>query len=75
MSVPVASLPLAQVAASGKVGSSVAFAARTTSGRFEKQRLSLRGARTGKMRTFQTFAASELVSGLVNRSSIWRLSD
>lgn len=33
------------------MGSSVAFAARTTSGRLEKQRLSLRDPRTGKLQT------------------------
>jgi hypothetical protein len=38
------------VAASVTSGSSVAFAAQKTSDRFEKQRRSLRGARTGKMR-------------------------
>ena len=40
------------------LGSSVAFAARTTSGRLEKQRLSLRDPRTGKLRTLLPFAAN-----------------
>jgi hypothetical protein len=35
-----------------RLGSSVAFAAQTTSDRFRKQRRSLRGARTGAMRTW-----------------------
>jgi hypothetical protein len=47
--------PFAQCAAFGKMGSPRAFAALVTSGRFGKERRSLRRTRTGKTRDIPDF--------------------